>query len=111
MIKNPSIAAPAPPKVFSMVGLFQAVIQLFIIVPISLIYSAFIFKALHALKPAMSDEEAKKIEKTVKLFMAIGLVGLLLVIAVSGYFILHSLGQLSGRPGAVIDALGGIFRR
>lgn len=108
MMKNQSIAAPAP-KMSSMVSLFSAVIQLFVIVPISLVYSAFIFKALHALKPAMSDEETQKTEKTVRAFMTVGLAGLLLVIAVSGYFILYSLGKFSGTPGALMDAFRGIL--
>ncbi len=109
-VQKPESAAPE----FSsspVISVVQAVIQFLLASPLTVIYASLLFRSLKAIKTATPTESDKqKIEKRVRMFMMVGIVGLVLVILVSGAFVISLLKGMNsfggiGLPSAVIDAL------
>lgn len=67
--------------------------QSFVLLPIAAIYALLLYQILRALKQesvrVSADEE--KIQKTIQFFMRVGMIGLILAIVASGFFILYTI--------------------
>ena len=104
------------PEVSPIVAALQAVWSVFVVSPVGIIYTSFLYKALRTTRLAAPlDEERQKIEKRAKIFMIVGLTGLIVIILGSGFFILSLLqenGTVWGSwlPTSVIQALENISK-
>lgn len=96
--------APARP-VIQMINL---VFNNFVVFPMGIIYAFFIYRALRKIKSATPVEENKeKFRKAIKIFALAGVLGLIILLALSGWLLLANLNKLlsSAPPGGGLSAL------
>ncbi len=94
--RNPDIA---PKIAFSpFIDLFNMFVQSFVVLPVSVIYMSFMYRALKTIKATdvVVEGDTKKIEKTINIFMLIGFIGIIGTILMSGLFILKMLTNMGG---------------
>lgn len=109
-MQNPGMATPE----FSsspVVSLLQALLQFLIISPLTIIYASLLCRSLKAIKTALPTEgDKQEIEKRIRMFMKVGIIGLVFVIVVSGVFVITLLKGVNlfggvQLPSAFIEAI------
>ena len=93
-----ALKSGAKPEVSVFSQLFNLVFNNFLIIPLSIIYSFGIYRALKEIKtstPLESDEQ--KIRKNVTIFSVIGILGIIAMIVFAGFLLVKFLPQFSPR--------------